>query len=79
MRTPEKPARASRRRLPPVSPGDKITYKSPDLLRKFITERGRIISRRVNRLSAKQQRLMALEIKRARLLGLLPFLSHGNG
>ncbi|MBK9294159.1 MAG: 30S ribosomal protein S18 [Oligoflexia bacterium] len=47
-------------------------YKDPDTLRQFITEHGRIIPSRVSRLSAKQQRDLKTQIKRARMLALLP-------
>nr|QCI05073.1 ribosomal protein S18 [Callithamnion tetricum] len=49
-------------------------YKDIDLLRKFITEQGKILSRRSTNLTAKQQKLITKSIKRARILGLLPFL-----
>lgn len=49
-------------------------YKDIDLLRKFITEQGKILSRRSTGLTTKQQRQMTKSIKRARILGLLPFL-----
>ena len=37
-----------RRRLSPIKPGDHIDYKDVDLLRKFLTERGKILPRRSN-------------------------------
>jgi small subunit ribosomal protein S18 len=64
-----------RRRLSPIKPGDPIDYKDVDLLRKFITERGKILPRRITGLTAKQQRDLTSAIKRARLLALLPFLN----
>jgi small subunit ribosomal protein S18 len=50
-----------------------IDYKSPELLRKFVTERGRIVPRRISGVCAKHQRKLTSEIKRARILALLPF------
>ena len=50
-------------------------YKKPEELRKFVTERGKIISRSRNGLNAREQREIAKNIKRARHLGLLPFSS----
>ncbi len=44
-----------RRRVSPVKPEDPIDYKDVDLLRKFITERGKILPRRITGLTAKQQ------------------------
>ncbi|MBD2040565.1 30S ribosomal protein S18 [Microcoleus sp. FACHB-672] len=64
-----------RRRVSPIKPGDPIDYKDVDLLRKFITERGKILPRRITGLTAKQQRDMTLAIKRARLIALLPFIN----
>jgi small subunit ribosomal protein S18 len=64
-----------RRRLSPIKPGDPIDYKDVDLLRKFITERGKILPRRITGLTAKQQRDVTLAIKRARLVALLPFIN----
>ncbi|HIK34221.1 MULTISPECIES: 30S ribosomal protein S18 [unclassified Thermosynechococcus] len=64
-----------RRRISPISPGQPIDYKDVDLLRRFITERGKILPRRVTGLTAKQQRQLAVAIKRARIMALLPFLN----
>nr|AND46904.1 ribosomal protein S18 [Sphagnum girgensohnii]AND47731.1 ribosomal protein S18 [Sphagnum rubiginosum]AND47897.1 ribosomal protein S18 [Sphagnum aongstroemii] len=73
-----KSKRSSRRRLPPIRSGEIIDYKNINLLRRFISEQGRILSRRMNRLTSKQQRLMTIAIKRARILALLPFLNNEN-
>nr|ARW60608.1 ribosomal protein S18 [Polysiphonia sp.] len=51
-----------------------VDYKDIDLLRKFINDQGKILSRRSTGLNAKQQKRMTKSIKRARLLALLPFL-----
>ncbi|MEU1279369.1 30S ribosomal protein S18 [Streptomyces sp. NPDC005805] len=50
-----------------------IDYKDTDLLRKFISDRGKIRSRRVTRVTARQQRLLARAIKNARETALLPY------
>jgi small subunit ribosomal protein S18 len=50
-----------------------IDYKSPEILRKFVTERGRIVPRRISGVCAMHQRKLTEEIKRARILALLPF------
>nr|AND48145.1 ribosomal protein S18 [Flatbergium novo-caledoniae] len=73
-----KSKRSSRRRLPPIRSGEIIDYKNINLLRRFISEQGRILSKRMNRLTSKQQRLMTIAIKRARVLALLPFLNNEN-
>ena len=51
-----------------------IDYKDIDLLRKFVNEQGKILSRRSTGLNAKQQKKVTKSIKRARILALLPFL-----
>ncbi len=50
-----------------------IDYKNRDLLSKFISEYGRILPRRITFVFAKKQRMLALAIKRARFLALLPY------
>lgn len=52
-----------------------IDYKDIDLLRRFISERGKILPRRVTGTSAKNQRKLTIAIKRARIMGLLPFVA----
>jgi small subunit ribosomal protein S18 len=52
-----------------------IDYKDTDLLRKFVSDRGKIRSRRVTRVSARQQRRLARAIKNAREMALLPYSS----
>ncbi|WP_309742142.1 MULTISPECIES: 30S ribosomal protein S18 [unclassified Chamaesiphon] len=64
-----------RKRLSPIKPGDPIDYKDVDLLRKFVTERGKILPRRITGLTAKQQRDMTLSIKRSRQIALMPFIN----
>ena len=53
----------------------KIDYKDADTLRRFITERGKILPRRITGTCAKHQRALALAIKRARMIALLPFVA----
>jgi len=48
-------------------------YKNPDLLRRFITERGKILPRRITGTCAKHQRDLSVQIKRARALAFLPY------
>ncbi|SDI49526.1 30S ribosomal protein S18 [Natribacillus halophilus] len=52
---------------------EKIDYKDVDLLRKFISDRGKILPRRVTGTSAKYQRKLTTAIKRARQAALLPY------
>ncbi|MBI4634403.1 MAG: 30S ribosomal protein S18 [Deltaproteobacteria bacterium] len=57
----------------------KIEYKQPMLLKDFVTERGKIMPRRITGSCAKHQREITLAIKRARTIALLPFVvSDGN-
>lgn len=64
-----------RRRVSPIKPGEPIDYKDVELLRKYVTERGKILPRRITGLTAKQQRDLTQAIKRARILALLPFIN----
>ncbi|ALS25823.1 30S ribosomal protein S18 [Paenibacillus cisolokensis] len=50
-----------------------IDYKDTELLKKFISERGKILPRRVTGTSAKYQRLLTIAIKRSRQVALLPY------
>ena len=54
----------------------KIDYKDADTLHRFITERGKILPSRITGTCAKHQRALALAIKRARMIALLPFVSN---
>ncbi|MFC9793632.1 30S ribosomal protein S18 [Streptomyces sp. NPDC057695] len=50
-----------------------IDYKDTDLLRTFVSDRGKIRGRRVTRVTAQQQRLLATAVKNAREMALLPY------
>jgi len=50
-----------------------IDYKDVDLLRNFITDRGKIVPRRITGTCARHQRELAVAIKRARYIALMPF------
>jgi len=52
-----------------------IDYKDVEMLRKFLNPGGRILSSRKTGVSAKNQRKLSLAIKRARFMGLLPFIA----
>jgi small subunit ribosomal protein S18 len=52
----------------------KIDYKDVKLLQRFVSERGKIVPSRITAVSAKKQRELSQAIKRARFLGLLPYL-----
>nr|YP_009393724.1 ribosomal protein S18 [Caloglossa beccarii]ARW62286.1 ribosomal protein S18 [Caloglossa beccarii] len=52
-----------------------LNYKDIDSLKKYINEQGKILSRRLTGLHTKEQKKISKSIKRARILGLLPFLN----
>ncbi|MCP4936870.1 MAG: 30S ribosomal protein S18 [bacterium] len=65
-----------RRKTCPFS-GDKgltIDYKDVKLLQRYVSERGKIVPSRITAVTAKKQRELAKAIKRARFLGLLPYV-----
>ena len=51
-----------------------VDYKDTELLSRFVSERGKILPRRVTGTSAKYQRELAKAIKNARFMGLLPYI-----
>ncbi len=51
-----------------------IDYKDLRLLQRFISERGKIVPSRITAVSSKKQRVLAEAIKRARFIGLLPYV-----
>src|SRR6185436_4533354 len=55
-----------------------IDYKDPQTLKYFITDRGKIIPRRISGNCAKHQRKVSTAIKRARMIALLPFTVTGK-
>jgi small subunit ribosomal protein S18 len=73
------PPRRGRRRGCPFCSSDStgqtpsIDYKDPQSLKYFVTERGKVVPRRISGACAKHQRELMLAIKRARNIALLPF------
>ena len=67
--------RTSRKRPPSFTMEDEFLfdYKDPQQLRFFLTDRGKIVPRRITGLTARQQRALTLAVKRARNIALLPF------
>ncbi|HIU65717.1 MAG TPA: 30S ribosomal protein S18 [Candidatus Enterousia avicola] len=59
--------------------GVNIDYKDTKTLLRYITERGKIVPSRISGVSQKDQRELAVAIKRARHLGLLPFVRNNLG
>lgn len=65
-----------RKRCPFTAAGIKeIDYKDVETLKKFITDRGKILPRRITGVSAYHQKRLAAAIKRARHMALLPFVA----
>ncbi|MGL5082938.1 MAG: 30S ribosomal protein S18 [Microcoleaceae cyanobacterium] len=64
-----------RRQVSPVDPKIPIDYKNVELLRRFVTERGKILPRRITGLTCKQQRDLTKAIKQARILAMVPFVN----
>lgn len=67
--------RGGKKRPPPFVTDEEFIfdYKDPQQLKFFISERGKVVPRRITGLSAKQQRKLTVAIKRARNIALLPF------
>ncbi|MFC7327281.1 30S ribosomal protein S18 [Marinactinospora rubrisoli] len=74
-----RPAASTRRFANPLHGVDHVDYKDVRLLRTFISDRGKIRSRRVTRVTARQQRLLARAIKTAREMALLPYPNQERG
>ena len=72
---PRRPFFRRRKTCPFSGPNaPKIDYKDVRLLSRFLSERGKIVPSRITAVSAKKQRELALAIKRARFLALLPYV-----
>nr|YP_009660648.1 30S ribosomal protein S18 [Corallina chilensis]QCS25596.1 30S ribosomal protein S18 [Corallina chilensis] len=54
---------------------ESLDYKDIDILTQYITEQGKILPKRITGLSNKQQKRLTKNIKRARILSLIPFLN----
>ncbi|MCF6197781.1 MAG: 30S ribosomal protein S18 [Hyphomicrobiaceae bacterium] len=65
-----------RRKTCPFSGDNGLTidYKDVKLLQRYVSERGKIVPSRITAVTAKKQRELAKAIKRARFLGLLPYV-----
>ena len=69
-----KPFQKKRKSCPFSGSKGKIDYKDIKTLSKFISERGKIIPSRISAVSAKKQRELSKAIKRARYIGLMPYV-----
>lgn len=55
----------------------RIDYKNPAAIKRMVTERGKIVPRRISGMCAKHQREVALAVKRARHIALMPYAATG--
>ena len=69
-----RPFQKKRKSCPFSGSKSKIDYKDIKTLTKFVSERGKIIPSRISAVSAKKQRELAKAIKRARYIGLMPYV-----
>jgi small subunit ribosomal protein S18 len=73
MARPERPARPPRRKKSNPLKDKELDWKDVGLLRQFVSDRGKIRSRRVTGLTPRQQREVAVAIRNAREMALLPY------
>jgi small subunit ribosomal protein S18 len=57
-----------------VSKIDSLDYKDVDALKRFVTDRGKILPRRMTGTCARHQRVVSAAVKRARMVALLPYV-----
>jgi len=76
-----KPVRAPRRKVNPLHARgiDRVDWKDVPFLRTFVSDRGKIRARRVTGLTRQQQRQVAVAIRNAREMALLPYPNAGRG
>jgi small subunit ribosomal protein S18 len=77
-----KPKRAAKERRPKRKPCSfciekavDVSYRDVNRLRKYVSERGKIVPRRISGNCAKHQRMLTVAVKRARIVAFLPFVS----
>lgn len=76
LRTDKRPYNFKKKSCPLSYDGaPKVDYKDVKLLKRFISDRGKILPSRITSVSAKKQRELSIAIKRARFLGLLPYIN----
>ena len=74
LKTDKRPYNFKKRSCPLSSAGaPKVDYKNINLLKKFVSERGKILPSRITSVSTKKQRELSKAVKRARFLALLPY------
>ncbi len=74
LKTDKRPYNFKKRSCPLSSAGaPKVDYKNINLLKRFISEKGKMLPSRITSVSTKKQRELSKAIKRARFLALLPY------
>ena len=74
LKTDKRPYNFKKRSCPLSSAGaPKVDYKNINLLKKFISDKGKILPSRITSVSTKKQRELSKAVKRARFLALLPY------
>lgn len=58
---------------------EQVDYKDPDLLDRYLTDRGKILPRRATGACTRHQRQVAEAVKRARFLALIPYIKNYHG
>ena len=77
LKTDKRPYNFKQRSCPLSGSGaPKVDYKNVKLLKKFISEKGKILPSRITSVSSKKQRELSKAIKRARFLALLPYVNN---
>ena len=61
-----------------IDKGVSLDYKNPSVLKNFITDRGKLMPRRISGNCAKHQRALALAVRKARMIALMPFSVTGK-
>ena len=64
-----------RKKVDYIAANEYVDYKDTELLSRFVSERGKILPRRVTGTSAKNQRKVTTAIKRARVMALMPYVN----
>ena len=77
LKTDKRPYNFKKKSCPLSSAGaPKVDYKNINLLKKFISDKGKILPSRITSVSTKKQRELSKAVKRARFLALLPYVNN---
>ena len=75
LKTDKRPYSFKKRSCPlSIKGAPKVDYKNVKLLKRYISDRGKLLPSRITSVSAKKQRELTIAVKRARFLALLPYL-----